>query len=152
MGCYLELWSRPCLYQRFDSMLNYPQVLNSFIFIVTFIKSDILHILTLLMLETEYFSFRGQYHACRCLGSWSRQSISRHGIGCVGQTTCIVVPELISPYGIIRLQWVNSWAPGRCGNNFKSVLIFQDMHAMDSVHKYFLWNISQVNDPKHFWW
>ena len=27
----------------------------------------------------------------------SCQSISRHGIGCIGQTTSIVVPELISP-------------------------------------------------------
>ena len=53
-------------------------------------------LLTLLMLETECSSFGGQYHACWCPGSLSCQSISRHGIGCVGQTTCIVVPVLIS--------------------------------------------------------
>ena len=51
---------------------------------------------THLMLETEYSGFGGQYHSCLCLGSYSHQSISRHGIACVGQTTCIVVPELIS--------------------------------------------------------
>ena len=40
------------------------------------------------MLETEY------------TGSLSRHSISRHGISDVGQTTCIVVPELISSTGM----------------------------------------------------
>ena len=48
------------------------------------------------MLETEYYGFEGQYHACWCTGSWSRQCISRHAIGCVGQTSCIFIPELIS--------------------------------------------------------
>ena len=52
--------------------------------------------LTLLILEMEYSRFRVQNHACWCPGSWSRQSISRHGISYVGQTTCIDIPELIS--------------------------------------------------------
>ena len=52
--------------------------------------------LTLLMLETEYSSFGGQCHTCWCSGSESRQSISWHGIGYVGQRICIVVPEFIS--------------------------------------------------------
>ena len=47
--------------------------------------------LTLLVLEMEYSTFGGQYHAYSCLGSQSRQSISRHVIGCVGQTTYIVI-------------------------------------------------------------
>ena len=38
---------------------------------------------TLLVLEMEYFAFGGQYYACWCPSSYSRQSISRHGIGCV---------------------------------------------------------------------
>ena len=49
------------------------------------------------LLEMEHSGFGGQYHACWCPGSQCQQSITRHGIGCVGQTTCIVVPELISP-------------------------------------------------------
>ena len=45
-----------------------------------------------------YFSIfcNSIYHACWCTGSISRQCISRHAIDCVGQTTCIDVPELIS--------------------------------------------------------
>ena len=42
------------------------------------------HMLTFLMLETEYFGFGGHSHAFWCPDSQSRQSISRHGIGCVG--------------------------------------------------------------------
>ena len=52
--------------------------------------------LTLMMLETEYPGFGGQYHIYWCPGSKSCQAISRHGIGCVEQTTCIVVLEVIS--------------------------------------------------------
>ena len=48
-------------------------------------------ILTLLTLEIEYSRFGGQYHACWCPESCSHHCISRHGIGCVGQTTCIVI-------------------------------------------------------------
>ena len=40
---------------------------------------------TLLLLEMEYSNFMAQYHTCWCHGSVSHQSISRHGIGCVGQ-------------------------------------------------------------------
>ena len=58
--------------------------------------------LTLLMLEMEYSGFRGQYHACWCTGSQSCQCISRHSIGCVGQMTCIVVPEFHQPWLVIR--------------------------------------------------
>ena len=53
------------------------------------------------MLEMEYSGFGGQYPACWCPGSYSRQSISSsHGIGCEGQKTSIAVPELISPTGV----------------------------------------------------
>ena len=51
---------------------------------------------TLLMLETEYSYFGGQYHVCLFPGAWTHQNISRHGIGCIGQTTYIIVPDLIS--------------------------------------------------------
>ena len=62
----------------------------------------------LLMLETEYSGFGGQYHACWCTGSWSRQSISRHSIGCVGQTTYIVVLELVSSTYVMPSPRYNS--------------------------------------------
>ena len=42
------------------------------------------------------FRLGGQYHTCWCSGSYSRQNISRHDIGCIGQSVCIFVPELIS--------------------------------------------------------
>ena len=48
------------------------------------------------MLETEYSAFGRHYHTCWCPDSQSHQSISRYGIGYVGQTTGIVVSELIS--------------------------------------------------------
>ena len=73
--------------------------------------------LTLLVQETEYFGFEGsisQCHACWCTGSWSRQSISRHGIGCVGQTTCIVVLQLIS----------STWVKPNSSNDSKCWCIF----------------------------
>ena len=66
------------------------------------------------MLEMEYYGLFGQYHACRCLGSQSHQSISRHGIGCVGQTICIVIPQSISstwvkpnPRSDLKYEYIN---------------------------------------------
>ena len=56
-------------------------------------SSDDLAFLTLLMLETKHSGFKG---SIPCLLMPWHQSISRRGISCVGQTTCIVVPELIS--------------------------------------------------------
>ena len=47
------------------------------------------------MLEAEYSSLFGQFYVCWCLGSWSRQSISEHSIGCIGDT-CIVLSEVNS--------------------------------------------------------
>ena len=52
--------------------------------------------LTLLMLEMEYSGFGGQHHACWYPGSYSRHRISRHDVGCAGQTICIVTPGLIA--------------------------------------------------------
>ena len=60
------------------------------------VEADFFIYLTILLLETEYSGSGWQYHACWCPGSWSRQSISRHGIGSVEKTTCIIVPDLIS--------------------------------------------------------
>ena len=51
--------------------------------------------LTLPMLETEYSGLFGQYYACWCPGSLSRQGISRHGIGRIGYVTCKVAPLFI---------------------------------------------------------
>ena len=48
--------------------------------------------LVLLMLKTEYSSLLGQYHACWCRGSSSRQDISRHGIDSIGSATSKVTP------------------------------------------------------------
>ena len=53
-------------------------------------KMQMFFLRTLPMLKTEYPSFGKQYHACLYPGTSSCQSISRHSIGCVGQTTCIV--------------------------------------------------------------
>ena len=46
----------------------------------------------LLMLETQYSGFGGQYDVCCCPGSLSRQGISRHGIGSIGQATLRSAP------------------------------------------------------------
>ena len=51
-------------------------------------------------------------------------------------------PSSLSPHGVTRTQWVNSLAPGICGN-FKSV--------MDEIHDNFLWNCSQMNAKDHLW-
>ena len=45
---------------------------------------DIILSLTPLMLETEYSGLFGQYHACWCPGSLSRQGIIRNSIGSIG--------------------------------------------------------------------
>ena len=44
--------------------------------------------------EMEYSGFWNQYHACWCPCFWSRQSINRLDIGCVEQTTSIVLPPV----------------------------------------------------------
>ena len=44
----------------------------------------------------EYSSLLGQYHACWCSGSYSRQSLSRHGIHCIVKATCCLPPMWIS--------------------------------------------------------
>ena len=73
-------------------------------------QQEMLPILTLLMLEMEYSGFGGQYHACWCTGDFRSQCISEHGIGCVGQTTCIVVPELISSTWVkANPRWFKTW-------------------------------------------
>ena len=56
------------------------------------------------MPATKYSGSGCQYHACWCPGSWSRQSISRHGVGYVRQATCIVIPELISSTWVKLIQ------------------------------------------------
>ena len=53
-------------------------------------------LLTPLMLDTEYLGFGVNTMPVDALAPKSCQSISRHGIGCLVQTTCIVVPELSS--------------------------------------------------------
>ena len=97
----------------------------------------------MLLLEMEYSKLFGQYHACWCTGSWSRHCTSRHGFGCVRQTICIVVPELISsiwvkqnPRYVIQnvnissiifktTQHVNSLAPGKFEWNFREIIFKQ---------------------------
>ena len=59
----------------------------------THMQISSIHFAILLMLDTDCYGFGGQYHACWCPGSWSRQRININDIGCVGQTTCIAVPE-----------------------------------------------------------
>ena len=53
-----------------------------------------LHVLTLLILETEYSGLFGQYYGCWCPGELRSQGISRYGIDNKGKTTyrfcCIV--------------------------------------------------------------
>ena len=46
--------------------------------------------------------------------AWCCQATSHYLIQCW--------PRSLSPYYITRPQWVNSSAPGRCGNDFKSVM------------------------------
>ena len=72
-----NLWE-PCFNQNLNSMkISFCSHSNSNKAVRGILQ------LTLLMLETEYSGFGGQYHACRCPGSWSCQSISRHVIDCV---------------------------------------------------------------------
>ena len=51
---------------------------------------------TLLMLETEYCVFRVNTMPADALAPKVAKNIRRHVISCVGQTSCIVVPELMS--------------------------------------------------------
>ena len=44
----------------------------------------------------------------------------------------------------------NSLVPGRCVDNFKSVI--SEKHITDWVLEHFLWNCCQVNVTEHLWW
>ena len=49
-------------------------------------------VFTFLMLETDYSSLYGQYHACWCPSSLSHQGIKKHVFDSIGNATCRVVP------------------------------------------------------------
>ena len=76
--------------------------------IVEYVTGALQDLLNLLMLEMEYSSYGSQYLACWCSGSYSRQSINRHGFGCVGQTMCIIVSESISWISVKPNPWYYS--------------------------------------------
>ena len=88
------------------------------------------------MLATKYSGSGCQYHACWCPGSWSRQSISRHGVGYVRQATCIVIPELISS------TWVKLFQNTIQNMNISFVIfkIIQHVYRPDS-RQYGLWSM-----------
>ena len=72
--------------------------------------------------------------------AWCRQATSHYLSQCW--------PRSVSPYGVIRPQWVNSLAPERCVSNFTSV--FFQMHFTNFYLEHFLWNWSQVA-VLHWW-
>ena len=50
-------------------------------------------------------------------------------------------PRSMSPYGIIRPQWDNSLAPGRCGSSFK---IVTSEHMLQTKHAKLLSSSSEI--------
>ena len=61
------------------------------------------------MLDTDYFpALWGQCHTCWISGSLSCQSVSRHGIGCVGESICFLFQSSFNLLGssqILALKW-----------------------------------------------
>ena len=72
--------------------------------------------------------------------AWCRQATSHYLSQCW--------PRSVSPYGVIRPQWVNSLAPERCGSIVTSIFFLNAFYNLYLEH--FLWNWSQVA-VLHWW-
>ena len=74
--------------------------------------------------------------------AWCRQATSHYLSQCW--------PRSLSPYDVIRPQWVNSLVPGICVCYF--IWVIFKHYLSDWYHEHFQWNCPQANATITHWW